>query len=91
MFDFADLVNGCFETLAGLFSSLNCWRLYKDKVVKGFSVIAVTFFTFWGFWNLYYYPSLEQKLSFYGGLTIVTVNTIWICQIIYYKYKRATL
>ena len=84
----ADLINGCFELFAGVFCFMNCMRLYKDKKVRGVSVIATMFFTSWGFWNLYYYPSLGQTLSFYGGIFIVTVNTIWVSQMIYYTRKE---
>jgi len=29
-----------------------------------------------------------QTLSFYGGIFIVTVNTIWVSQMIYYTRKE---
>lgn len=36
------------------------------------------FFTAWGFWNLHYYPSLEQWFSFYAGIVLVLGNLCWV-------------
>lgn len=80
-----DLINGAFEFLAGFFVMMHCRRLFIDKQVKGVSLVATAFFTSWGIWNLYYYPHLEQWLSFYGGLSIVIANAFWIGMMIYYK------
>lgn len=81
-----DFINASFEVLAGAVLSLNCWRLFKDKVVKGVSPISVIFFACWGIWNLYYYPHLDQPLSFWGGLLVVGANGAWIVQMVYYTY-----
>ena len=83
-----DIINGCFEVFAGLFTIHNCVRLYEDKEVKGVSILATFFFTLWGFWNLYYYPSLGQTWSFYGGIVIVITNSVWVSQMIYYSRKN---
>lgn len=88
MISWADIVNGCFEGFGGVMQLLNCLRLYQDKRVQGVSLIATAFFTSWGFWNLYYYPSLHQWMSFAGGILIVSGNTIWISLAIYYKKKN---
>ena len=79
-----DIINGSFELLSGLFVLLNCHRVIKDKNVKGVSVLAVLFFTLWGFWNLFYYPHLGQWISFAGGLIIVSANCLWVGLMIYY-------
>lgn len=81
---YPDLINGAFETFAGAFIGLSCWQLYKDKKVRGVNVIHVGFFASWGFWNLYFYPHLNQWLSFWGGIVVVTMNTFWMLQILYY-------
>lgn len=77
-------MNGLYECLAGFFVLLNCLQLYRDKAVKGVSIVATLFFTTWGYWNLYYYPHLDQWVSFFGGLSIVTVNTLWVGMMVYY-------
>lgn len=81
----ADFINGSFEFLAGFFILNHCWTVYRDKAVRGVSVISVIFFTAWGFWNLYYYPSLKQIWSFYGGISIVFTNILWISLILFYR------
>lgn len=81
----ADIVNGLFEATAGLFVINNCRCLLRDKSVKGVSVLSTGFFTAWGIWNLYYYPSLSQWMSFFGGLLIVVSNVLWIILAIRYR------
>lgn len=83
-----DKINGLFELLGGAFVLLNCARLYKDKKVRGVSFMAVSYFTLWGYWNIYYYPHLNQWMSFIGGLTIVAMNTLWIIMMVYYIKKE---
>jgi hypothetical protein len=82
-----DLINGSYEFLASPFMLLSIIKLYKDKQVKGISWVHVFYFTSWGYWNLYYYPHLNQKISFIGGIFVVIINTIWLLQIIYYLRK----
>jgi uncharacterized membrane protein YfcA len=84
----ADFINGMFELFAGLFLTLNVIKLYKDKEVKGVSVISVAFFASWGYWNCYFYPSLNQWWSFVGGIGVVIMNSIWVGQMIYYGRKK---
>ena len=84
----ADAVNGTYELSGGIFLIQNCVRLYKDKEVKGISILSAAFFTSWGYWNLYYYPSLNQWVSFFGGLLIVISNTWWVIMAMYYAKKK---
>ena len=83
----ADFINGSFEALAGFFVLLNCRRVVRDKCVRGVSIYSTIFFTSWGVWNLYYYPSLAQWMSFAGGLFIVAANCAWIALMIKYREK----
>ena len=80
-----DFINGSFELLAGFFIFKHCLCVLKDKQVKGVSLLAVLFFTLWGFWNLFYYPHLDQMLSFYGGIFVVIANSIWLYLLVKYK------
>jgi len=82
-----DIINGSFELCAGLFLCLNIRRLFKDKQVRGVHWVSVGFFALWGYWNLYYYPFLGQWISFLGGIMVVTANTAWLIQIIYYTWN----
>lgn len=84
-----DIINGVFESAGGFFIGLSVLKLYREKVVRGVSWIHVSFFTTWGFWNLYFYPHLDQWMSFVGGAFLVTVNAIWLGQMFYYSAKEA--
>ena len=80
----ADTINGLFEMIGGAFVALNVIRLYRDKLVRGVSPIAIGFFTVWGYWNLYYYPSLSQLWSSLGAGSVALVNTTYLFMMIYY-------
>lgn len=82
-----DLVNGLFELIGGLLICLSIRRLHIDKEVKGVSALPTAFFTSWGYWNLFYYPSLSQWASFVGGCVIVAANTAWVLQMLYYSAR----
>lgn len=83
-----DQINGLFEGSAALFVLRNIRVLYKDKRVCGVSIISTGFFTAWGFWNLFYYPQLNQYWSWVGGIAIVVMNMVWIGQMVYYTYLK---
>ena len=88
-----DFINGCLEFFSSLLIGYNTLRLFKDKMVRGVSMIPVLFFDTWGFWNLYYYPALNQWFSFTGGVCLVIANVIWTGLAFYYiqKEKNALL
>jgi len=86
--NWADCVNGTYELLGAPFILLSVLKLHREKTVRGVSLWAVAFFCTWGYWNLYYYPSLGQWVSFAGGIAIVIMNTIWISQVVYYIRKE---
>lgn len=83
-----DIINGSFEIVAGTLLGINVYKLHKDKKVMGVSVIPTAFFMLCGYWNLYFYPTINCVLSFYGGLLVVLTNTIWVGQMIYYGRKN---
>lgn len=87
-FDLPDFINGMFECAGGFAILLSVIKLHFDKLVRGVSWPHILFFTFWGFWNIYYYPHLDQMYSLIGGIFIVIVNTIWVSQILYYNWKE---
>ena len=88
--DIPDIINGSFELLGAPFIFMSIMKIYKDKQVRGISWTHPTFFTAWGFWNLYYYPHLNQWASFVGGIFIAAANLIWVIQLIYYWKKEKT-
>ena len=80
-----DAVNGSFEALSGLMVLNHCRVLYAEKVVRGVSVASTFFFVVWGLWNVFYYPSLAQSMSFYGGLVVVASNALYVGMMLYYR------
>lgn len=89
--DWPDKINGLYEILGSLFILMHCIKLYGDKKVRGIYVPATVFFFTWGVWNLYYYPSLGQWMSFTGGVAIVIMNALWIGMMLYYNSKEKQL
>lgn len=87
MLDIADIINGSFEVLSGCAVLNHCRILYRDKEVKGVSAASTAFFMAWGVWNLFYYPHLDQWLSFMGGVVITIANTLWLGMMLYYRRK----
>jgi hypothetical protein len=88
----ADNVNGIYECGGAIALAVNCYQTYKDKEIKGLNLGSMLFFTSWGYWNLYFYPSLNQWMSTIGAAALVFFNTIWCCQAIYYtKRKKGAL
>lgn len=83
-----DLINGGFELGGALLTYATSVRaIERDKKIMGFSPVPTAFFTAWGLWNLFFYPSLEQWASFVGGLAIVGVNIRYLYLI--WKYTHA--
>ena len=81
-----DVINGIFEMSGGLFLWLSVHHLYKAKCVKGVSKLAFAFFAAWGYWNLFYYPSLGQIISLIGASSCTLANTVWI--ILAWRYRK---
>lgn len=73
-----DVINGLFELIGGCLLMLNVRRLWRDRKVVGVSLWPVVFYTAWGFWNLYFYPSVKAPWSFWGAITVVTANASWL-------------
>lgn len=83
-----DIANGLFELGGAIGIWAHVVQMHKDKLVRGIQWKATALFTAWGFWNLYYYPHLDQWASFLGGLTIVAGNVVWLGQTIYYLRRE---
>ena len=82
--NWSDLVNAGFEFSAVFFLSLNCIQVYKDKMVRGMSVLAVTFFSVWGYWNIFFYSHNNLTWSSIAGGLVAVVNTFYVFQLVYY-------
>lgn len=83
-----DLINGLFELFGAILIAINVRQILKDKEIKGVHWIPTGFFSLWGFWNLFYYPHLDQWLSFVAGVLLFITNTTWVSLMIYYGRKK---
>lgn len=83
----SDLFNGLFEAASALFTIGNILQTIKDQELKGMRLESILFFTSWGLFNLYFYPSHGLILSFLGGCAIVTANVVWISCILYFRCR----
>jgi len=81
-----DHINGTFEFGGALVTWVNIRAIWRAKRYVGVSLLPWAFFTMWGWWNLYYYPHLEQFWSFVGGAALVASNTIFSA--LMFKYKN---
>jgi hypothetical protein len=82
-----DFINGLFECGGGLASWFNVYAIIRDKQIRGVSLAACAYFWSWGLWNLYYYPSLNQMWSFYGGMVVCAANFVWMYFAIRYRFR----
>lgn len=83
----SDRINSAFELAGGFFTILHIVRVLHDRSVAGVSITTVVFFTLWGFWNLYYYKSIQQRWSLVASYFITAMNTVWVILLIYYNMK----
>jgi hypothetical protein len=82
-----DIINGAFELSGSYFCWRNVYQIYKEKRTMGVYIPTWMFFTSWGIWNLYYYPSLDQMFSFFGGISLVLANLVWVVLAVIYKRR----
>lgn len=83
-----DVINGTFETLGCLAVGLSIRQLLRDRRVQGYHWGSLLYFTSWGYWNIYYYPALDQWVSAVGATATALANTIYLGMIIYFSRKR---
>ncbi len=83
-----DYINALFQLIGSYFTWMNALILYQEKQLKGVYWPTWLFFSVWGGWNLFYYPSLDQMASFYAGILLVSGNIAWVVLAIKYTYFR---
>jgi len=84
MMQIPDLINGGFEAFAGFAILNHCFKVLQDKCVRGVSIASSFFFLVWGFWNVFYYPHLEQFWSCVGGVFVTIANICYFTLLIRY-------
>ncbi len=83
-----DAINGSLELVGALLLLANVRAIRRDKELKGVVWYPTLFFTTWSCWNLFFYPSLDQWMSFAGALLMFVANSLWLGHIWYY-WKRS--
>lgn len=83
-----DVINGAFEFVASVLLAMNVIKLHRDKCLRGVCITPFAFMVIWGYWNCYFYPALDAWWSFWGGMLVAIVNTIWVSQMVYYTIKK---
>lgn len=82
-----DLINGLIKLVGAGLTWRNAWELWKARELRGVYWPTSMFFTVWGVWNLYYYPSLDQWFSFYAGILLTMGNLAWVVMAVHLKFK----
>jgi hypothetical protein len=79
-----DQINALFEAGGTIAVGLSIRQVLIDRDVQGVSIWQVLFFLGWGFWNLYFYPSVGQPWSFWAGVALAIANTIYVGCLVYF-------
>lgn len=82
-----DTFNGLFEIGGALAIVPSIYEILDKREAKGIHWAHQLFFCSWGLWNLYYYPQLEQWMSFAGGVALVITNLFYTALVWKYKVK----
>ena len=82
----ADVINGAFEFIGSFMCMLHVHKILKDRYWRGISWVPFVFFASWGFWNLFFYSSVDCWLSFYASILLCGVNTFY-CYLLW-RYRN---
>ena len=85
--NWTDIVNGVFELAGAFFILPSILSAMRTKKVASVNWLTIVFFTSWGFWNLYFYPTNGFTLSFIGGLLLSCANITWLTLILKYRKR----
>lgn len=80
-----DQINSFFISVASIFYFLNLLKLYKDKDVKGISILSIIFFSTWNFWTLYFFWDTEYSLTKNAYIAVAASNILYLSLLFYYK------
>mgnify|MGYP001599850197 CR=1 FL=1 len=85
-----DSVNAGFELACALLLWANVRTLYKDKQIKGIALSPNYLYLAGGLWDLYYYPFLNQWISFFACAVYTTGFTLWLGMAVWYMHLSPT-
>ena len=83
----SDQINACLELAGAIFLVPTLIEAYNKKRIVGVHYITPIFFSLWGLWNIFYYPSLNQYWSASAACIMLSVNIIWLVMVFRYKEK----
>lgn len=83
----ADITNALFELVGAFFTWKNFLVLKKERKLQGVYAPTTAFFTSWGIWNAFYYPTLNQWYSFWGAILLCSGNIAWVVLALRIKYR----
>lgn len=82
-----DHVNAVFEFAGALLTWMNVKRVWEDRGYAGVYLPAVILFMSWGFWNLYFYSSLQQPWSVIATYVMTSANIAWVGLMLWFGRK----
>ena len=80
-----DKINALFEAFGAVAVLPSIVKAYRSKIIRGVSIITPLFFASWGFWNIIYYPSLDQLWSAAAAVFLAATNSTWLAQVWMYR------
>lgn len=83
-----DTVNATFEGGGAVLLCFNVRRLWRDKKLAGVSLVPTVWWNLWGFWNVYFYHAVAQHWSFWAGLGVLAMNTVWVALALYCRFRK---
>ena len=84
----ADLINSMFEFVGAGAVALSAYSCYQNKSADGVHWFSVMFFFIWGWWNLYFYGSLDQTASLIASMLMVIIQMVYMVLVIKYTWRK---
>lgn len=88
---YGDTINGLFELSGAVAGAHNIRILLRHKRTRGVSTLAYWYFFAWGVWNMAYYPSLHQWVSFSAAAVLALCNGLYAGLAIYFNRRAKWL
>jgi len=79
------MINAAFEFGGFLAIIPSIMAVLRDKRVYGVSLLTPLFFTSGGFWNIIYYPHLDQIWSAWAAVLLSVTNAVYLVLLFHYR------
>lgn len=83
-----DKINSLFCALGAVFVMMHCWRLHRDKQVRGVSITAAVFGICWAGWTVAYCAILAQWVSTITNACLLLADILWVGMMLYYRKQN---